>query len=215
MTSEGANSDREAAEAEVVEALAGGDRRHAVTLVLRAYGPEILRFLIALHGDRDEASEVFSLFAEAIWSAVARFEQRSSVRTWAYAIARRTSLRHRRDRKRRAARYQPFPEDSALSALEARVRTETLSFLRTERKSKLRALRDALPREDQVLLMLRVDRAMSWEDLARVLREGAGAALSDDDLKRESARLRKRFQLLKDRLRKEGERQGLLGSTRT
>lgn len=203
-------AERDALEARISSALAAGDRDRAVTALLQGYGPEVLRFLAALHRDEDEAAEVFSKFAEAIWTAAEGFKGQSSARTWAYAIARRTSLRHRRDARRREARFQPFPEGSALSDVEARVRTETLSFLRTERRSKLAALREALPPEDQMLLMLRVDRKLAWNELALVLSEDNDAPLAGEALKREAARLRKRFQTVKDRLREAGRREGLI-----
>lgn len=203
-------SERDLLEARISAALSAEDRDLAVTALLEGYGPEVLRFLAALHRDEDEAAEVFSKFAEAVWIAASAFKGSSSARTWAYAIARRTSLRHRRDARRRAARFLPFPEGSALSDVEARVRTETLSFLRTERRSKLAALRDALPPEDQTLLMLRVDRKLAWNELALVLSGDDGAPLTGEALKREAARLRKRFQAVKDRLREAGRREGLI-----
>ncbi|MFT3764739.1 MAG: sigma-70 family RNA polymerase sigma factor [Minicystis sp.] len=208
-----AAEERGAIEAEVAGAFDAGDHDRAVTIILRAYGPEILRFLAALHRDEDDAAEVFSGFAESIWKGAPSFERRCSARTWAYAVARGASLRFRTSTRRREARFKPFPEGSALSEIEARVRTETLSFLRTERRARLTALRDALPPEDQMLLMLRVDRQLAWNNLAVVLADGAAPA-SEEAQKREAARLRKRFQILKDKLREMGKREGLLGDDR-
>jgi RNA polymerase sigma-70 factor (ECF subfamily) len=54
--------------------------------------------------------------------------------------------------------------------------------------------------EDRELLVLRVDRGLAWNDLARVLSEEDGE-LDGPAITREAARLRKRFQVLKDRLR--------------
>ena len=48
---------------------------------------------------------------------------------------------------------------------------------------------------------------MEWMDLARVFSQTEG---SEDDTKREAARLRKRFQLVKERLRAEGRARGLI-----
>lgn len=194
------------AEQRIGEALAASDWRGATTLILEEYGPEVLGFLSSLHRDGD-AEEVFSLFAEAVWRGVPTFERRSSARTWAYAIARRASLQHRRAARRRAQRFQPFDDDAELAALEARVRTETLTFMRTETRSRLAALREALAIEDQELLMLRVDRKLAWDELAHVLSE---TPLVDADAKRAAARLRKRFQLLKERLRDAAKAAGLL-----
>src|SRR5262249_42928021 len=130
-------------------------------------------------------------------------------RTWAYGIARRTSLHYQRDARRRAARFSPWPEGTNLSRIEAQVRTETQAALRTERRTRIAALRDALPPEDQQLLMLRVDRQLAWNDLAEVLRE-EGEPLTGEALKREAARLRKRFQAIKEKLHDMARREGLL-----
>jgi len=89
------------------------------------------------------------------------------------------------------------------------VRTRTEPWLRTEIKDKFRALRDALDPDDRELLVLRVDRGLSWEDVVRVM---LGAEAPDDAAVRtESARLRKRYQHLKDELRRRAIEAGLVG----
>jgi RNA polymerase sigma-70 factor (ECF subfamily) len=52
-----------------------------------------------------------------------------------------------------------------------------------------------------------VDRGLSWLELAEVMCEGGCAAR---DLDTEAARLRKRFQMLRARLRKLAKKAGLL-----
>src|SRR5207249_4636692 len=149
----------------------------------------------ALHRSEDDASEVFSLFAEGLWRGIPGFGWHCTFRTWAYAVARRSSLRFRRDARRRAAHLLPLPESSPLLAIAAEVRTDTQPFLRTEGKNRFAELRATLPAEDQALLMLRVDRRLAWTELAQVLHEHE-EPLAGDALKREAARLRKRFQLV-------------------
>jgi len=105
---------------------------------------------------------------------------------------------------------------AALEEVAAAVRTETLGFLRTEKRTRLQALRDTLPEEDRMLLVLRVDRNLEWNELARVLagegQEGdGGTPLADAEVTREAARLRKRFQLLKEKLREMAKGEGLIG----
>ncbi len=185
------------------------DYHGAASIALRGYSREILAFLISFHRNEDDASEVFSLFAKELWQSLERFAWRSSFRTWAYVIARRASLRFRREARRHAARRAPLPEGSGLSALEQALRTETLSYLRTERRSRIAQLRDSLPPEDQALIMLRVDRQLPWNDLARVLHEGEDE-LDDGALKREAARLRKRYQIVKERLYAMARSEGLI-----
>lgn len=182
----------------------------ACTAILRGYGPEVFGFLVAVHRNEAAANDAFSDLAEAIWRSLPNFAWQSSVRTWTYAIARNVS----RTRKRDAARLDrraPRAGDSALEGVAAKVRTETLAILRTETKTRLQALRDALPEADRMLLVLRIDRGLSWNDLARVLHEGEeDAPLDDAALTREAARLRKRFQLVKDKLREMAKKEGLL-----
>src|SRR5688500_14272130 len=195
------------AEESIREAHARGDHRAAATQALRSYGPEILGLLVALHRDRDEASDAFSIFAEKLWSTLPRFEWRCSMRTWAYMLARRVSRDLRRGESRKY-RKQVALSDAAVSRVAADVRTKTLTILRTETKSAVRALRESLPEEDQLLLVLRVDRDLEWNDLARVFLEEMDAEPDADALKREAARLRKRFQLVKEKLVEMGRARG-------
>jgi RNA polymerase sigma-70 factor (ECF subfamily) len=89
----------------------------------------------------------------------------------------------------------------------AQVRTATLPLLRTQGRTALARLRDELPHEDKMLLILRIDRGLAWEELARIFLENDSPA--EAELRRESARLRKRFQLVKARLRERARDEGL------
>ena len=201
---------REELEGRVREARRAGNLSGAVTLALQGYGPELLGFLVALHANEAEASDAFSELAEALFRGLASFEWESSLRTWLYAIARNIMRTRRRNAARREKRGRRVG-DSALDDVAAEVRTQTLGFLRTEKRSRLQELRDALPEEDRMLLVLRIDRDLAWDDVARVLAEGgAGAVLDDAFLKRETARLRKRLQLVKERLRELARKEGLV-----
>jgi RNA polymerase sigma-70 factor, ECF subfamily len=71
--------------------------------------------------------------------------------------------------------------------------------LRTEIKDKVAALREQLDEEDRTILILRVDRKLAWQDIARVLAE---EDISGSEATKRSAALRKRFERIKERLRK-------------
>src|SRR5262249_42480485 len=144
----------------------------------------------------EAANDAFSIFCENLWKGLARFEWRSSFRTWAYAIAWHASSRSRRER---AGWREVLITDSQVAALAQEVRTGTRSRLRNERRSRLRELRETLPVEAQLLLVLRVERELDWKELARVM--NPEAELDEESLARESARLRKRFQSVKERLK--------------
>lgn len=202
---------REALERELQAQFAGGDIDAAAEAALQGYGPEIFAFLVALHRVEDDAMDVFSAFAEGLWRGRAAFAGQSSVRTWAYAIARKASLKHRRDAHRRAARFVPLGDDSVLSRIEALIRTETLPHLRSTVRSRIVELRESLDPDDQALLMLRVDRQLDWKEIAQVI-EGADAdaPLAGKALERAAARLRKRFQGVKKKLREMAQQEGLV-----
>lgn len=186
-----------------------GDVDAASTEAIRLYGAEVCGFLLSLHGgDEDIVSDVFSTFSENLWKGLGRFAWECSLRTWVYAVARNASRAQGRADRRRARRHVPLSACPAVEEMAERVRTETLSYLRTDRRHEIRALREALSEDDQALLTLRVDRDLAWLDLARIfLGDGASAPGA---LERESARLRKRFQLIKRQLLELGRQRGLL-----
>jgi RNA polymerase sigma-70 factor, ECF subfamily len=203
-------AERELLERQIQERMGLGDHVGATNVAIRGYGPELFRFLVALHRDEQAAGDVFSEVTERIWKGLPSFVWKSSFRTWAYAIARNASLNHRRDSQRRAGRQSPLPEGSDLAVLAQSVRSETLAYLKTENRSRVAKLRESLSHDDQELLMLRIDRRLGWNELAEIMCESE-APPSVAELKREAARLRKRFQLLKERLRELGRREGLVG----
>jgi RNA polymerase sigma-70 factor, ECF subfamily len=186
------------------------DFEGAATLALKGYGAEIYTFLGARHRDRDEADDAFAHFAEALWKSLPGFAWMSSLRTFAYAVARRTSLYHSREEHRRRKKQAALDDGSVVSQLAAAIRSATAPILRTEVKSRFAELRATLSEEDQELLVLRVDRQLSWLELAEVLRGADEPPLEGEALKREAARLRKRFQLVKDGLRERARREGLI-----
>ncbi|MEO7330555.1 MAG: hypothetical protein ABI193_18415, partial [Minicystis sp.] len=126
-----------------------------------------------------------------------------------YTVARNASMNFVRGRRARA-RHEGGAHTAEIDAAEQAVRTATPMHLRTEAKSKLAAIRDALPPEDRMLLVLRVDKRLEWKDLARVML-GEDGEVTEATLTRESQRLRKRFQLLKEKLLEAGKRAGILG----
>ncbi len=192
-------------EAEVSALLADGAFERAATRAIEAYGPEVLGFLAHVVGNGADAEEVFSQVTEDLWRGLPTFAGRCSVRTWLYVLARHAVARFRRapwnHRGRRTG-------DDRLDALVAHARTRTQPWLRTEVKDRWRALREALSDEDRAILVLRVDRALPWRDVARVTLDDE--APDDATLQREVERLNKRFTTLKRELRERARAAGLL-----
>jgi RNA polymerase sigma-70 factor, ECF subfamily len=185
-----------------------GDANGAITAVIEAHGPEILGWLVGILRDADDAGDAFSIFCERLWSTFASFRWRCSIRTWAYAIARRVVLDHQRAESRRTRRLVPLSASPEVVQVAERVRTTTLPGLKTAHRRAISQLRDQLPPQDRMLLILRVDRGLRWDDLARVFLDRPDPTAAE--LKREAARLRKRFQLIKQRLAELGRSAGLI-----
>jgi RNA polymerase sigma-70 factor (ECF subfamily) len=201
------------AEAEIRARCRAGDLDGAASEALRLYGAEIFGFLIATHKSEADANDVFSMFSERLWKGLGGFEWSSSLRTWAYVVARNASHRFLRDRGRRNKREVALSTSAHFAEVATKLRTDTLNYLRTESKTAVQKLRDELPPDDRTLLILRVDRDLEWTEIARVFLSSSedGAPVPDESgIRRESARLRKRFQLVKDRLLKLGRERGLI-----
>jgi RNA polymerase sigma-70 factor (ECF subfamily) len=200
------------------ELLRTGDTRGAATLVLRDLGPEVLGFLAGVLGDVD-AEEVYSAWSERLWRSLKGFEGRCSLRTWTYVLARREISRFRKGMRRHAEGRVPLSE--LQDVLEV-PRSRTGNTMATAKQRQLTALRDELPIEDRTLLILRVDRKLTFDEIALVFAENLEAGTEGEhgetgdpngaageaggsvprgfNRKREAARLRKRFQLVKQRL---------------
>ena len=200
-------SDREQ---EIRAAFDAGRLQDAATAVLTLYGDELLSFIHSRLRDRAASDEAFAMFAEDLWNGLASFGWRSSVRTWAYTLARNATVRYASTNNRRAARNVPLSCPGAVADLVDRVRQTTECYKRTAVKDQFRALREQLDLEDQTLLILRVDRNMSWRELAQTL--SGTVDLDEALLERESARLRKAFERVKRELKRLSEARGLLES---
>lgn len=199
---------RAAREREIRAKLESGGARDAAAAAIELYGGEVLGFLHAVARDEDLASEAFSAFSEDLLRGLPGFRWDASLRTWAYALARNALHRLRRDPRRRARNNVPLSNPGAdISAIVDQVRTATLPFLRTSVKDELRRLREALDPDDHALLVLRIDRKMSWRDIARAL-----PGEESEEVDRRAATLRKRFERAKTMLRELATARGIIPS---
>ncbi|HTV24576.1 MAG TPA: hypothetical protein VMG12_38055 [Polyangiaceae bacterium] len=195
-------------EVEIRAAFDAGRMQDAATAILSVYGDEILSFIHSRLRDRVDSDEAFAMFGEDLWNGLPSFAWRSSVRTWAYTLARNATVRYASTSDRRPGRNLPLSCPGAVAALVQRVRDTTECYKRTAVKDTFRALREQLDLEDQTLLILRVDRNLSWRELAQAL--SGSVDLDEPSIERESARLRKAFERVKRELKRLSEDQGLL-----
>lgn len=176
-----------------------GDVGEAVSAILRELGPGLGGYLAAILRNDDDAHDVLAEVAVQLLTALPRFRGDSTVKTWTYRIAWRTAMRHRHHPQRRRITAL---RSSLVGQVAAEVRRSTAAYRRTASRHWLERIRAELAPADQSLLTLRLDRGMSWTEVAQVM--GGGDAASD------VAALRKRYERIKDRLRKAAARDGLL-----
>ena len=201
--------DREAQvslEQSIRQKLEHSELHEAVRIILEGYGPELFTYLLRTTHNEADASDVFSEFCEKLWCGIATFQGRSACRTWLYRMATNTRVDFLRNPNHR--RVQRLETDEMLK-LEQQVRSRTLSYLRSEVVDRFAKLHAELDREEQTLLLLRVEKEMTWPEIAEVLR-GPDELLSEEELPSRAAALRQRFKRLKEKIRKIAREEGLL-----
>jgi len=186
--------DEPSLEQRVRSQLERGEAAQAAADVVRAYGPQILGYLRAVLRDPGTADEAFSQFSEDLWKGIERFRGESSVKTWAYAVAWNGARRLLRDPyRRRGERLRT----SAAIQIADQVRSLSSAYDARAANDRLARVRERLAPDEQSLLVLRVDRDLSWKEIAQVLGIGEPS-------------VRKRFERLSVKLRKLAEKEGLL-----
>lgn len=171
---------------------------YTVECVLREHGPEIFGWMLATLATETEAADAYSLFSEDLWRSLGRHAGRCSMRTWCYMLARHAVARVIEQRGRGPGREVPL-SDAPADWIIAPARDSTAGYLRTDAKRGVRALREQLEPDDQTLLVLRVDKDLGWRDIALVM---LGPDTDESELARHAAALRKRFERVKERLRR-------------
>jgi RNA polymerase sigma-70 factor (ECF subfamily) len=187
-------------EARCLEAIDRGDHAGAATLVVREYGPQLLGYLCSVLRSEADAGEVFSMFSEDLWRGLPGFRRECPLRVWCYRLAWHAAARFLRDPYR--GRGQRL-ETTELSRLVAEVRSSVFLGRDQARQATLDRLRDGLSPDERALLVLRVDRGLTWGEVALVVSDEGGTPV-------EEPALRKRFERLKEKLADRARLEGLL-----
>ena len=183
------------AEQPLRELLALRDWDGATAAVLRLYGPEIIGWLTDAFRNQADAQDAFSRTAEQLWRSCARFDGRCSLRTWLYMLARHAVHYVRNQAK--------FRHEQLVSEVPSAVHVATHVWNTTRRAAAHNAnvyaeIRMALDEDDRLLLVLRVDRGLTWRDIAHVT---LGELARADEIEQKSGALRKQFERVKAQLR--------------
>ncbi len=184
-------------EQRIAAELDAGDLDGAATAIVRGYGPVVLGYLANLLHDEEVARDVFGQCCENLWRGLAGFRRECSARTWFFRVAWTAFADHRRG----AARHPALPvSTSELARAAGEVRSSTIR--RNRAMDQLARLREQLEPLEQSMLSLRLDQRMSWQEVAVVMSEGGELV--------EEATLRKRYDRLKDKLRRLAVAEGLI-----
>ncbi|NMO15356.1 sigma-70 family RNA polymerase sigma factor [Pyxidicoccus fallax] len=187
---------RETLEQRIRELCDEGDVGRAVEVALSGYGGEFMRLMTSLLRDTERAREAYAIFSETLLMDLPSFRWESSFRTWSHRVARNVAYRLAAAPSRREV---PVSQGAFVQQRHHEW-SRTHPWLRTDVKERIRALRSRLEPREQMLLELRIDRRMSWTDVARRL-GGTNELSTPDSLARRAAVLRQQFQRIKSRLR--------------
>lgn len=185
----------ETLDSELRELVKLGEIDRATDRALRAYGPELIGWLCAISTNEADAYDAFSWMSEELWKSLRRYQGGCSMRAWCYMLARQGAARvHARTQQR---------VEEPVSSLSSIVHTAGQIWSTTRREQTRNEviyseIRESLDAEDQMLLVLRVDRDLSWRDIAIVI---LGDTTTEEELARKAAALRKQFERVKVYLR--------------
>ena len=155
----------ESLESQAASALQQGEIKASLTLLMEAYGDEIYRHCRHVVGDDGMAADVQQTVFVQAYRDQPRFQARSSVRTWLYAIARNRCLDAIKIQKRRQWRFrlglvtreQPDLGPDVPTRLHSQALGAALD----------RALATLKP-EVRIAVLLRYRDSMSYDEMAQV-----------------------------------------------
>jgi RNA polymerase sigma-70 factor, ECF subfamily len=174
----------------------------SLQLLFRRYAAEMRAFLRSRTGSRHSMEDVYSVFTEDVWKGLPQLRSEKHMRSWLYVIARNALSRHVRFKRRWRLRH-------TFSGLESMPAEARQSYgTRQGNLAQLTPLLAELDAADRRLLDQRLVKALPWRDIALQHAREAGD-ISEAFVTRESARLRKRYQLLLLSLRQRAELPGM------
>ena len=176
-------------DAEIVQAVLGGDVNAFETLVLR-YQKKVYNTVLRLTGDSVQAEDLSQEVFLKIFRGLSSFRGESSFSTYIYRVAANTAIDALRRREAPTVSLSaeneegeefelalPDPGPLPVELLESR-----------ERRQAIRAAIDALPEHPRTVILLRELDGMSYQDIAKVMGLTEGTVKSR--INRARARLR-------------------------
>ncbi len=132
--------------------------------LFRIYGPRVKAMMMRQGADADTAEEIAQETLFAVWRKAHLFvEQKGSVGTWIYTIARNLRI----DRFRRQVIWQDLPEELDRTPSEDDLPDEAMD--RNQQRDRIRAVLSTLPPEQYEVVYLSYIEGLSHNEIAERL----------------------------------------------
>jgi RNA polymerase sigma-70 factor (ECF subfamily) len=139
--------------------------------LLQRYLQPLRRLAWSYAGDRAECDDLLQEIALALWTALPRFREESSERTWLYRIAHNTSISYLTSSKRRMARESKEP--AVAEPASERLNPEAEAIDRQKQQQLRSAIRE-LPVSDRQVIVLYLE-GMSAAEIEAVTGFSSGS----------------------------------------
>jgi RNA polymerase sigma-70 factor (ECF subfamily) len=149
-------------ESVIQAAIAAGDRRRAVQLLMETYGPAVFSFCCRIVRDRALAADVQQEVFVQAYRDLETWEQRASARSWLFGIAHHRSLDAIKARSRHGNRFVSDEEAGERSGVDVD------PLPRLDAAVRARALEECLARltpQARSAVLLRFQEELSYEEL--------------------------------------------------
>ncbi len=160
--------------------------------LLRELGDQVFGYLCALLKSEQLADDAWSQFSEEVFRGAPGIRDVEHERAWAFTVARHAALKQLRTARDAEVPLEVRSDDPRLAS------PHSAPLFQPTVENALTRARAQLDPDDQTLLILRLERDLSWDEVAEVL---SGGPLSGAEKTRAAAALRKRFERLKQTLR--------------
>ena len=161
-------SDARARDRDIVELLQGGSHEAAFERLLERYERKVYRLCCSLLRDPDQAADAAQESLVRIWKALPGYDQRASLSTWIYTIARNRCLTAIERRRELDSLSDPAVEQAAEAAVAAEPEAEQ------DHLDLLRELVEALPERYRRALTLYYYEEKSVGEVAAMLGQPEG-----------------------------------------
>ena len=170
----------------LMQSYAEGDQTAFADLV-RRYGDRLLRYLVRLCRNREEAEDLFQEAFRKVHENADRFQQRGSFKSWLYTIATNVALDGMRKKQRRpemlslnATTGKNAEQNTTLGEQveDEKTRGPADSILLDEQKEQVRYAVEQLPEGQRVTLVLAYYQKLAYKEVAEIMNCSVGTVKS-------------------------------------